>query len=98
MNIAAPRPHDDAVPALADLPGTREGLRLLEKAATLLQEARERPAALDEARSALQAALRVIPQSRPDGACCEFRERNPDMGRCLSATCGRCAPLRAASV
>lgn len=85
-------PHD-AVPALVDLPGPQEVLSLLEKAVTLLHEALERPAALDEARTAIQAAPGVIPQSRPDWACHQFRERNPDMAVCLAATC---APLRAA--
>ncbi|MGG7568715.1 hypothetical protein [Streptomyces sirii] len=84
----APGPHD-AVPALADHPGAQEGLSLLEKAVTLLREARERPAALDDARTAIQAALGVIPQSRPDWACNQFRERNPDMAVCLAATCAR---------
>ncbi|WP_336048098.1 hypothetical protein [Streptomyces sp. CA2R101] len=65
-NVASP--HDAAASALVDLPGAQEGLRLLEKAQALLREARERPAALDEVRAALQGSLGVPPQSRPDGA------------------------------
>lgn len=98
MTDAVPGPPDAAVSALADLSGVQEGLTLLEKAVRLLQEARERPAALDDAREAIATALSVVPQSGPDSACGQFRRRNPDMEVCLVASCGRCAPLRAARV
>ncbi len=98
MTDAAPEPHEITVPSLADLPGVHEGLAFLEKAVRLLQEAPERPAALDDAREAIEASLAVVPQSRPDPACGQFRRRNPDMEVCLVAICGRCAPLRAVRV
>lgn len=96
MTDAVPGSHEAAVPPLADLPGLQEGLALLEKAVRLLQEARDRPTALGDARQAIGAALALVPQPGPDPACGQFRRPNPDMEVCLVATCGRCAPLRAA--
>lgn len=87
-------PDSRPTPPLADLPGVHEGRALLEKAVRLLQEAHERPAALTDAREAIQAALAVVPDARPDPACRQYRRRS-QMDICLAVTCGRCAPLRA---
>ncbi|QKW55028.1 hypothetical protein [Streptomyces buecherae] len=93
MTDADPDPR--LTPPLADVPGVHEGRALLEKAVRLLEQARERPAALSDAREAIRAALAVVPDARPDPACRQYRRRS-QADICLVVTCGRCAPLRAA--
>ncbi|MET9779237.1 hypothetical protein ABZ023_34175 [Streptomyces sp. NPDC006367] len=85
MTDAAADTRGTALPALGSLPGVHEGMSHLKKAIRLLQEAPERPG-----------ALKVVPQSRRDQFCEQFRRNSPDLEVCLSATCGRCAPIKAA--
>ncbi|MFC7845885.1 hypothetical protein [Streptomyces sp. NPDC057382] len=92
---AADAQRGDLVP-LAELPGLASGRASLSRALELLQEAPNRPAALDEAREAIRTALEQVPQTGRDQHCHEYRWRSEDAPVCSVKTCGRCAPIRAA--